>query len=96
MMDCHNILDEKPKMDPFQEKVRREDIMRSDWDRYAHIEYNRLAQEEEAYDGSMEVDALQQQQLADAAGAGEMEQMGGWSLNDDGDDSDEEADGKRS
>jgi hypothetical protein len=32
--------------DPFQEKLRREEH-RSDWDRYAHIEYNRLAQEEE-------------------------------------------------
>jgi hypothetical protein len=77
--------------DPFQEKVRREDIMRSDWDRYAHIEYNRLAQEEESYDSSMEVDALQQQQLADVAG---MEQMGGWSLNDDDNDSDSDGDGE--
>lgn len=34
--------------DPFQEKLRREEH-RSDWDRYAHIEYNRLAQEEEGY-----------------------------------------------
>jgi hypothetical protein len=33
--------------DPFQEKIRREDAFQSDWDRYAHIEYNRLAQEEE-------------------------------------------------
>jgi len=33
--------------DPFQEKIRREDSFQSDWDRYAHVEYNRLAQEEE-------------------------------------------------
>ncbi|KAJ1427044.1 hypothetical protein B484DRAFT_330142 [Ochromonadaceae sp. CCMP2298] len=31
--------------DPFQEKLRREDVHRSDWDRFAHVEYNRLAQE---------------------------------------------------
>ena len=33
--------------DPFQEKMRREDIFHTDWDRFAHAEYNRLAQEEE-------------------------------------------------
>lgn len=58
--------------DPFQEKIRREDIFHSDWDRFAHAEYNRLAQEEEddtdanstgsGYDASMEVDAMMQQQ----------------------------------
>jgi hypothetical protein len=33
--------------EPFQEKIRREDIFHSDWDRFAHSEYNRLAQEED-------------------------------------------------
>lgn len=52
--------------DPFQEKIRREDIFHSDWDRFAHAEYNRLAQEEEDesegmgsggyHDGNMDVD----------------------------------------
>jgi len=32
--------------DPFQEKIRREDVFHTDWDRFAHVEYNRLAQEE--------------------------------------------------
>lgn len=54
--------------DPFQEKLRREDVHRSDWDRYAHIEYNRLAQEEEGYDNSMEMD-LQQYMDTDASHA---------------------------
>lgn len=54
--------------DPFQEKLRREDVHRSDWDRYAHIEYNRLAQEEEGYDNSMEMD-LQQYMDSDATNA---------------------------
>jgi hypothetical protein len=63
--------------DPFQEKIRREDIFHSDWDRFAHAEYNRLAQEEEddndnssagGYDAAMEVDSLlQQQQLQQSA-----------------------------
>ena len=33
--------------DPFQEKIRREDSFQTDWDRYAHMEYTRLSQEEE-------------------------------------------------
>ncbi|RYG69770.1 hypothetical protein EON64_01920 [archaeon] len=33
--------------DPFQEKLRREDVFHTDWDRFAHMEYTRLAQEEE-------------------------------------------------
>lgn len=34
--------------DPFQEKLRREDLLYpTDWDKFAHVEYNRLAQEEE-------------------------------------------------
>lgn len=68
--------------DPFQEKLRREDVHHSDWDRYAHIEYNRLAQEEEGYDASAEMDLqqyidepqvgqqMQQQQQQQQVGAG--------------------------
>lgn len=47
--------------DPFQEKLKRDDGFASDWDRYAHHEYHRLAAEEEGYDtadGNMEVDSL--------------------------------------
>lgn len=35
--------------DPFQEKQRRDDMFNSDWDRYAYLEYHRLASEEESY-----------------------------------------------
>jgi hypothetical protein len=78
--------------DPFQEKLRREDIYHSDWDRFAHIEYNRLAQEEEGYDASMEVD-IQQQQMQEEAetkyqqSLNSVEQLNSWSLNDDDEDS---------
>jgi hypothetical protein len=90
--------------DPFQEKLRREDIYHSDWDRFAHVEYNRLAQEEEGYDASMEVDMTHQQMLEEETssaggtkyqqglgnnGSG-VDQMSSWSLNDDDDDSDSE------
>uniref|UniRef100_A0A7S2SDD1 Uncharacterized protein n=1 Tax=Rhizochromulina marina TaxID=1034831 RepID=A0A7S2SDD1_9STRA len=34
--------------DPFAERQKRDDPFRCDWDRFAFIEYNRLAQEEEA------------------------------------------------
>lgn len=86
--------------DPFQEKLRREDVHRSDWDRYAHIEYNRLAQEEEGYDNSMEMD-LQQYMDTDnannaggAGGAGGKNFSGGdgsqsWALSDESDDDDD-------
>lgn len=33
--------------DPFQEKLRREDISHTDWDRYAYVEYRRLADDED-------------------------------------------------
>ena len=60
--------------DPFQEKLRREDVHHSDWDRYAHIEYNRLAQEEEGYDAGGDMDLQQymdtEQQHFDGGGAG--------------------------
>lgn len=85
--------------DPFQEKLRREDVHRSDWDRYAHIEYNRLAQEEEGYDNSMEMDL---QQYMDSEGNGGAGQGGGsqaaegggsgaqtWALSDESDDDDD-------
>lgn len=80
--------------DPFQEKLRREDVHRSDWDRYAHIEYNRLAQEEEGYDNSMEMD-LQQYMDTDATpAAADNAKSGGdgsqsWALNDESDDDDD-------
>ena len=57
--------------DPFQEKLRREDVHRSDWDRYAHIEYNRLAQEEEGYDNSMEMDLQQYIETEQKQGGGQ-------------------------
>jgi hypothetical protein len=86
--------------DPFQEKLRREDVHRSDWDRYAHIEYNRLAQEEEGYDNSMEMDLQQymdneQKQVGQQGGGGgggqEFSSDGGtnWALNDESDDDDD-------
>jgi len=86
--------------DPFQEKIRREDSFQSDWDRYAHIEYNRLAQEEE--DGcvytestmdvveTMQTQQQQQQQLKDAEiqyqqTLNGFEQLSNWTLSDDDD-----------
>jgi serine/threonine-protein phosphatase 2A regulatory subunit B'' len=42
--------------DPFHEKQKKDDPYDCDWDRYAQSEYHRLAQEEEGYDGNMEVD----------------------------------------
>jgi hypothetical protein len=59
-------------------------------DRYAHIEYNRLAQEEESYDGgTMEVESLAQQQVVGGNGGGGGAIDGGWSLNDDDNDDDD-------
>jgi len=56
--------------DPFQEKLRREDGFACDWDRFANLEYHRLAQEDGAgsnFDSTMDVDEhtarMQQQQL---------------------------------
>ncbi len=81
--------------DPFQEKLRREDVYHSDWDRFAHIEYNRLAQEEEGYDASMEVDMQQQQQQMEDSKFAQtltgVEQLSSWSLNDDDEDSSSDA-----
>ena len=46
--------------DPFQEKMKRDDPFNSDWDRFANMEYHRLAAEEEGSNdfnggGSMEI-----------------------------------------
>ena len=41
--------------DPFAERQKRDDPFDCDWDRFAYIEYNRLAQEEEARE-EMELD----------------------------------------
>ena len=41
--------------DPFAERQKRDDPFECDWDRFAYIEYNRLAQEEEARE-EMELD----------------------------------------
>lgn len=85
--------------DPFQEKLRREDMHQSDWDRFAHIEYNRLAQEEEGYDNSMEMDLQQyidtehkiggDNSCGDGGGANNSSTSSGWSLNDESDDDDD-------
>jgi hypothetical protein len=90
--------------DPFQEKLRREDIFHTDWDRYAHIEYNRLAQEDDdGYDVSMDVDM--QNSLAAAGmdtpvnsnGVGnnnnstDVDSLGNWSLNDEESEDEDEA-----
>jgi hypothetical protein len=62
--------------DPFQEKLRREDVFHTDWDRYAHIEYNRLAQEDDdGYDVSMDVDM--QNHGGNAVGGGNAVNAGG-------------------
>lgn len=43
--------------DPFMERQKREDEFESDWDRFACIDYNRLAMEEEAREEeAMEID----------------------------------------
>ena len=43
--------------DPFMERQKREDEFQSDWDRFAYIDYNRLAMEEEAREEeAMEID----------------------------------------
>jgi len=50
--------------DPFQEKQKRDDMFACDWDRFAHIEYHRLAAEEEGYDSSMDVEEQRAKELA--------------------------------
>lgn len=74
--------------DPFQEKQRREDIFENDWDRFAHLEYHRLAAEEEnSYDsnGTMEIehgDSKYQQNYGGGNGGGGAE----WLIDDEDDD----------
>lgn len=71
--------------DPFQEKQRREDMFACDWDRFAHIEYHRLAAEEDdGYDsgGGMEVE--EGKFGGDGFGGGNAD----WLIDDDDDDDD--------
>lgn len=85
--------------DPFQEKIRREDVFHTDWDRFANAEYNRLAQEEEeeegedgsgqGYDPSMEVELDSSSAGSNGAGGGG---GGSWSLNDEEEESEDEDD----
>ncbi len=42
--------------DPFQERQKRDDEFDSDWDRFAFVDYNRLAMEEENREDAMEID----------------------------------------
>ena len=74
--------------DPFQEKQRREDMFSCDWDRFAHIEYHRLAAEEDdGYDSSMEVEMSEEGKL----GEGGLHNFAGdadWLIDDDDDDDD--------
>merc|ERR1711865_984454 len=43
--------------DPFMERQKREDEFETDWDRFAYIDYNRLAMEEEQREEeAMEID----------------------------------------
>jgi len=79
--------------DPFAERQKREDEFLSDWDRFACIDYNRLAMEEEAREEeAMEIDWVtvdddddhhhqqqqdQQQQFSDHSGDGDGDILGG-------------------
>ena len=44
--------------DPFQEKQKRDDVFATDWDRYAYMEYHRLASEEENFSSSNEMNNM--------------------------------------
>lgn len=69
--------------DPFQEKQRREDMFSCDWDRFAHIEYHRLAAEEDdGYDSGMEVEEAKQGGDGQRFGGGNSD----WLIDDDDDD----------
>jgi hypothetical protein len=69
--------------DPFQEKQRREDMFSCDWDRFAHIEYHRLAAEEDdGYDSGMEVEDGKQATDARFGGGGDSD----WLVDDDDED----------
>lgn len=72
--------------DPFQEKQKREDIFENDWDRFAHLEYHRLAAEEEenSYDstnGTMEIEGDSKYQQDFPGGSGTE-----WLIDDEDDD----------
>jgi serine/threonine-protein phosphatase 2A regulatory subunit B'' len=57
--------------DPFVERQKREDEFDCDWDRFACIDYNRLAMEEEAReDEAMEIDWVTVDEDDDAGAAG--------------------------
>lgn len=73
--------------DPFQEKQKREDIFENDWDRFAHLEYHRLAAEEEenSYDsnnGTMEIEGDSKYQQEFSGGGSGTE----WLIDDEDDD----------
>jgi hypothetical protein len=57
--------------DPFVERQKREDEFECDWDRFACIDYNRLAMEEEAREEeAMEIDWVTVDEEDDAAARG--------------------------
>lgn len=57
--------------DPFVERQKREDEFETDWDRFACIDYNRLAMEEEAReDEQMEIDWVTEEDEDEEGGAG--------------------------
>ncbi len=69
--------------DPFQEKQKREDSFQNDWNRFAHIEYHRLAAEEEGYDDSMEVVEDSNSKARGNESGGNYEQNKQWVMSDD-------------
>ena len=65
--------------DPFVERQKREDEFDSDWDRFACIDYNRLAMEEEAREEeAMEIDWVTVDEDDDAAAAANAAVSGGF------------------
>lgn len=83
--------------DPFQEKQRREDIFDNDWDRFAQLEYHRLAAEEEenSYEanGTMEIELGQQNeskyQQSYRGNSGNVVGNADWSIDDEDDEEDD-------
>lgn len=83
--------------DPFQEKQRREDMFDNDWDRFAQLEYHRLAAEEEenSYEsnGTMEIEIGQQNeskyQQSYRGGNGNVGGNAEWSIDDEDDEEDD-------
>lgn len=62
--------------DPFVERQKREDEFETDWDRFACIDYNRLAMEEEAREEeAMEIDWVTVDDEEDDVGGGGQQQM---------------------